>query len=182
MDSEVIMKNKKYEIIAENNNLMIVKMDESMYFDVHKNSLDEDNRRFVPDEVFETLEEAKEVVDTIIQCYENEDGPFVYAVIRKSDDANIGYVQLVKIDEGWEIGYHIAKVFTGQGYATEAVNIFIQYLEKNTQIDRVFGVALADNKASRRVLEKTGFKLVFEGDGPYQGADRRIIKTIKLLK
>ena len=35
-----------------------------MAYDVHKNSLDEDNRKFVPDEVFETIEEAQAFLDT----------------------------------------------------------------------------------------------------------------------
>ena len=33
---------------------------------VHKNSLDEDNRRFVPDEVFETVEEAQELDQLVL--------------------------------------------------------------------------------------------------------------------
>ena len=173
--------NKELEIIIENNRIVIAKMNPSMYEDVHRNSLDEDNRTFVPDEVFETLEEAKEVVDFIIDSYQSKDGPFIYAVIRKEDNANIGYVQLVKIDDGWEIGYHIAKIYTGCGYATEAVNLFLDYLKKNTSLKEILGIALANNNASRRVLEKCGFKLFFEGEGMYQGSNRRIIKTIKLL-
>ena len=168
-------------IIIENNRLDIKRMDESMYYDIYRNSLDEDNRKYVPDEVFESLEEAKEVVDQIIKNYDSKDGPFVYAIIRKDDKANIGYVQLVKIDDGWEIGYHIAKEYTRCGYATEAVNLFLEYLKNNTDLKEIYGIALADNKASRRVLEKCGFKLIFEGSGMYQGKIRPIIKTIKAL-
>lgn len=156
-------------------------MNPSMSYDVHKNSLDEDNRRFVPDEVFETVEEAKEVIDFIIDSYNNEDGPFIYALIRKEDNVNIGYVQLVKIEEGWEIGYHIAKQYANQGYATEAVNLFIAYLQNKGGLKEIYGVALSTNKASRRVLEKCGFKLFFEGVGMYQGRRRKIIKTIKTI-
>ena len=162
--------------------LLIKKMDNSMSYDVWQNSLDEDNRRFVPDEVFETLEDAEGVIDFIISSYENKEGPYIYAVIRKSDNANIGYVQLVKIDEGWEIGYHIAKKYTGNGYATRAVNLYMNYLKDNTDIKEVYGVALEDNLASRRVLDKCGFILYFEGEGDYQGNKRVIIKTKKLLK
>ena len=165
--------------IIDSNRLSITKMDKSMYYDVYRNSLDEDNRKFVPDEVFDSLEEASEVVNQIIQNYDSEDGPFVYAVIRKEDNQNMGYVQLVKIENGWEIGYHIAKLFTGHGYATEAVNLFLDYLKKNSDLKEIYGIALAKNKASRRVLEKCGFKLIFEGDGIYQGNRRKIIKTIK---
>lgn len=156
-------------------------MDSSMYEDVFLNSLDEDNRRFVPDEVFETLEEAKEVVDNIIECYNSETGPFIYALIRKEDNANIGYVQLVNIESGWEIGYHVAKKYTGNGYASEAVTAYLEYLAQHTSIDKVFGIALSDNVASRRVLEKCGFELIFEGIGCYQGKERKIIKTIKTI-
>ena len=168
-------------VLIENDNLQIVKMNKSMYFDIYQNSLDEDNRKYVPDEVFDSLEEASEVVNNIISAYDSEDGPFVYSVIRKKDNINLGYVQLVKLEEGWEIGYHIAKIFTGNGYATEAVNLFIKYIQNNTNVKQIFGIALAANKASRRVLEKCGFKLIYEGDGLYQGSKRKIIKTIKLL-
>ena len=171
----------KKEIIVKDENIQIQKMDPSMVYDVWQNSLDANNRRFVPDEVFETLEDAKEVVNSIIQSYENEDGPFIYAIIRTKDNKNIGYVQLVKIDEGWEIGYHIAEAYTGNGYATEAVNLYRDYLKKNSSLKEICGVALFDNKASRRVLEKCGFELIFEGEGLYQGNNRKIIKTIKKL-
>ena len=87
----------------------------------------------------------------------------------------------MKIEEGWEIGYHIAKLYTGHGYATEAVNLFVEYLKKSTDLKEIYGVALASNKASRRVLEKTGFKLYFEGSAPYQGRKRKVIKSIKSL-
>ena len=164
------------------NNLSICFFDKSMVYDVWQNSLDEDNRKYVPDEVFETLEEAQEVIKELIASYSSKDGPFVYAVIRNKDRANLGYVQLVKIQEGWEIGYHIAKIYTGKGYATEAVNLFLNYLRDKTDIKQVYGIALKTNKASKRVLEKTGFKTIYEGPGIYQGKRRQIIKTIKELK
>ena len=169
------------QIIIENDRLQIVKMDKSMYFDIYQNSLDKDNRKYVPDEVFDCLEEASEVVNHIISAYGSEDGPFVYSVIRKKDNINLGYVQLVKLEEGWEIGYHIAAIFTGNGYATEAVNLFIKYIQNNTNVKQIFGIALATNKASRRVLEKCGFELIYEGIGLYKGRKRKIVKTIKHL-
>ena len=168
-------------MLISNNNLIIIKMDLSMSFEIYKNSQDEDNKKFVPDEVFESEEEARKVIKSIIKSYDSKEGPFIYAVIRKSDNANIGYIQLVQIEEGWEIGYHIAKVYTGNGYATEAVNLYVEYLKKNTDIKEIYGVALADNFASRRVLEKCGFKLYFECVGIYQGKRRKIIKTIRQL-
>ena len=169
------------QIIIENDRLQIVRMNQSMYYDVYRNSQDDNNRKYVPDEVFDSLEEASEVVNQIINCYDSEDGPFVYAVIRKKDNVNLGYVQLVKIEEGWEIGYHIAEIYTGNGYATEAVNLFMDYIKNSTDLKQIIGIALATNKASRRVLEKCGFESIYEGTGLYQGRKRKIIKTIKHL-
>jgi RimJ/RimL family protein N-acetyltransferase len=173
--------NSVKEIIVDDGSLQIVKMNMSMYYDVYRNSQDEDNRKYVPDEVFNSIEDARDVVTQIINNYESEEGPFVYAIFRKIDNANIGYVQLIKIEDGWEIGYHIAKDYTGNGYATEAVNLFLEYIKKHTILKQIFGIALASNLASRRVLEKCGFELIYEGDGVYQGAQRKIIKTIKYL-
>jgi len=74
---------------------------------VHENSLDEDNRLFVPDEVFETVEEAAETIDFLMSQYDGCDGPLVYPVLLK-DGTNIGYVQAVPLGNGvWEVGYHI---------------------------------------------------------------------------
>ena len=171
----------KRDLIIENDVLLIAKMNQAMSKDVYRNSQDKNDRKFVPDEVFNSLEEASEVVNQIINSYDSEDGPFVYAVIRKKDSANLGYVQLVKIEEGWEIGYHIAEIYTGNGYATEAVNLFLNYIKNNTSLKQIIGIALAANKASRRVLEKCGFELIYEGTGLYQGRKRKIIKTIKHL-
>ena len=42
--------------------LYITKFEDSMAEIVQINSLDEDNRRFVPDEVFETVEQARETL------------------------------------------------------------------------------------------------------------------------
>ncbi len=144
---------------------------------VHLNSLDEDNRRFVPDEVFETVEDAQETIDFLIGQYGGEDGPFVYPVLLKTGE-NIGYVQLVPIDNGWEIGYHVAKAFTGRGYATEAVRAFLPVMAQVHDLAEIYGICLTENAASVRVMEKCGFERLFSGIGPYQGEDREIVKNV----
>ena len=57
--------------------LIITEFTMNMAEAVHKNSLDEDNRRFVPDEVFETVEEAADTIAFLMGVYENGDGPLV---------------------------------------------------------------------------------------------------------
>ncbi|SDI64868.1 Protein N-acetyltransferase, RimJ/RimL family [Pseudobutyrivibrio sp. 49] len=166
-------------ILAETDRLLIVEMTMDMVEDVHRNSLDEDTRRFVPDEVFETLEEARDTVEFLMSQYNSTDGPMVYALLLKEDDVNIGYVQLVPIGEGkWEIGYHIAKQHTCKGYATEAVKAFLPIIAKKVGVDEVYGIRLLENKASGRVLEKCGFETFFEGEGAYHDGVYEISKSV----
>ena len=67
----------------ETDRLVITKFTMDMAQAVHVNSLDADNRRFVPDEVFETVEEAAETVEFLMGVYDNGDGPLVYPVLLK---------------------------------------------------------------------------------------------------
>lgn len=159
----------------ETERLVIIEFDLSMAEDVHKNSLDEDTRRFVPDEVFETVEEAKETIEFLMSCYETGEGPLVYPMLIKGG-TNIGYVQLVPIEEGFEVGYHVAKNYRGQGYATEALLALIQFVKTEKNLDKIYGICVSDNVASKRVLEKCGFKKEYEGAGNYQGENTEIAK------
>lgn len=158
---------------------MITEFTPEMAKVVQENSMDEDNRRFVPDEVWETVEEAEETLDFLISQYGAFEGPLVYPVIVKETQDNVGYVQLCPIEDGqWEVGYHIAAKYTGKGYATEAVRSFLPVIAGEAGITEIYGVCLADNKASIAVLKKCGFTDVFRGVDKYQGADREIVKTV----
>ena len=159
--------------------LTITRFSTDMAQAVYENSQDDDTRRFVPDEVYNSVEEAREAIEFLMSRYESTDGPFVYPVITNNEGKNIGYVQLCKLDEGtWEIGYHIAKNFTGKGYATEAVKVFLSAMAKKLNIKEVYGICLAENLASVHVLEKCGFTQIYQGTGNYQGREVQIIKTI----
>ena len=160
----------------ETERLIITEFTMDMAQEVHLNSLDEDNRRFVPDEVFETVEEAADTLGFLMGVYASGDGPLVYPVLRK-DGTNIGYVQAVPLDDGiWEVGYHIGGSYTGQGYATEAVKAFLPVIMPKLGITQIAGICLSENKASVKVMERCGFTKEFEGLGPYQGQERSICK------
>ena len=159
--------------------LTITTFSPDMAQSVYENSQDDDIRRFVPDEVYDSVEEARAAIEFLMSRYDSTDGPFVYPVITNNEGKNIGYVQLCKLEDGtWEIGYHIAKQFTGQGYATEAVKAFLSAMAQKLNIKEVYGICLAENTASIRVLEKCGFAQVYHGHGNYQGKEAQIIKAI----
>lgn len=166
-------------MLIETERLIITEFTMDMAKTVQENSIDEDNRKFVPDEVWETVEEAEETLEFLISQYGSFDGPLVYPVILKKTKDNIGYVQFCPIDDDrWEVGYHIAKKYTCNGYATEAVKAFLPVIAKQAGISEVYGISLSDNKASIAVMEKCGFENIFSGIGLYQGVDRNIVKNI----
>lgn len=166
----------------ETERLIITEFTMDMAQAVHQNSLDEDNRRFVPDEVFETVEEAAETVAFLMGVYQTGDGPLVYPVLLK-DGTYVGYVQAIPMEDGtWEVGYHIGGDYTGRGYATEAVKAFLPVVMRERGIRRIAGICLADNQASVKVMERCGFIKEFEGVGPYQGKEREICRFYYDLK
>ena len=160
----------------ETERLTITEFTPDMAQAVHENSLDEDNRRFVPDEVFETVDDAAETIEFLMSCYVGTDGPFISPVLLK-DGTNVGYVQAVPLGDGiWEIGYHIGAKYTKQGYATEAVKAFLPFIMKRIGITKMAGVCLAENIASQKVMEKCGFVLEFKGIDDYQGEQKEICR------
>lgn len=157
--------------------LLITNFTPDMAHAVHLGSLDEDTRRFLPDEVFETESIASEVIADLIDCYQGDEGPFVHPFLLQ-DGTYAGYVQLVPMEEGWEVGYHTVVTHTRKGYATEALQAFLPAMLSRFGLKEVAGVCDAENTASIRVLEKCGFTRIFEGDAPYQGNIRPVVKLI----
>lgn len=93
--------------------------------------------------MWETVEETEEPLKFLISQYGSFEGPLVYPIIIKETSDNIGYVQLCPIgDAKWEVGYHIAKKYTGKGYVTETLKAFLSVIAKQAGISEVFGICL----------------------------------------
>ena len=67
---------------------------------IYENLQDDYTRRFVPDEVYNSVEEACEAIDFLISRYDSDDGPFVYSIITNDSGENIGYIQICKLEDG----------------------------------------------------------------------------------
>ena len=59
-------------------------------------------------------------------------------------------------EDSCEIGYGIGSAFWNQGYATEAVGRFLEYLFREKGMRTVYASFFTGNDASRRVMEKCG--------------------------
>ena len=104
------------------------------------------------------------------QRYENErfdvilDDDVFHALVR-AEGQQVGDVLLAPIDErrGWaNLGYRVHPDHWGKGYATEAASLAVTHGFEELALHRVSATIVADNEASKRVVEKLGF--VHEGN------------------
>lgn len=99
------------------------------------------------------------------------------ALIEKESGKYIGEAGILSWSERYDrcvIGYNLLPEFWNKGYATEISKALISYAFSNLHVERVEALAMEENVASCKVLEKAGLKL--EGvlkhfakiDGQYQ--------------
>ena len=77
-------------------------------------------------------------------------------------------------EDSCEIGYGIGSAFWNQGYATEVVGRFLEYLFREKGMRTVYASFFTGNDASRRVMEKCGmtFDHFSEKELTYLDVDR----------
>jgi len=116
---------------------------------------------FLPDQEYADLEEAEEVLSYLMAQYsENErieKFPFVLGIERTSSDELIGHIGVSQVKEGIELGYAIEETYQGMGYASLAVEKMCQKIAADSTLSDIYGIVDPENKASIRVLEKSGF-------------------------
>ena len=78
-------------------------------------------------------------------------------LIEKKDGSKIGHIGTHLFGGMLEIGYAIAPEERGHGYATEAVEIIVDYLFLSRNIVRIGSATHVQNIASQKVLENAGF-------------------------
>ena len=92
-----------------------------------------------------------------------ENGKEISFALRNPEGYLIGSVGVDDLKVGKahraEIGYWLAKAYRGQGLATDALRVFVQYAFDNLEVIRLTAHVIDFNTASVKVLEKNRFKL-----------------------
>lgn len=81
-----------------------------------------------------------------------------WALERKSDGHFVGRCGLWN-PEGWpslEVGWTLGQEYWGQGYATEAARVALDYAFTTQNVDRMISVIHVDNVPSQKVAERLG--------------------------
>ncbi len=87
-----------------------------------------------------------------------------FAIISKKEKKLLGSIDIMDIDKHSRkahIGYLLGKEFRGKGFMQEAIQLVLGFAFKNLKLNRIRISCFVKNKASRKVIEKTGAK--FEG-------------------
>ncbi len=115
--------------------------------------IDAHNSWMIPNELQE-----EEFVNDILK-----NRKFTFPVIENSSGELIGLVSLMKVDTRngkAELGYWIGRPYWGKGYGTEAAKLAVEYGFKVIGLRKIYAYVYEANEASKRILEKLGFKLV----------------------
>ncbi len=98
--------------------------------------------------------------EEFIQRQANSEKEKVFAIDRNKELC--GLVGLMLQNDVYrksaEIGYWIGEPFWGEGIATKAVELIVQYAFEDLKLKRIFAGAFEYNLGSMKVLEKNGFQ------------------------
>jgi [ribosomal protein S5]-alanine N-acetyltransferase len=106
---------------------------------------------------------SRENTEKSLQSFINhwqQQGYGIWAIVDNNSSEMAGYCGLRYLDEMKEVEvlYGLAQNYWGRGIATQAVRVAVSYGFNVVNLDKLIAIALPDNIASRRVIEKAGFQ------------------------
>ena len=136
-------------------------------------------RKWLPSQVYRDEAHAASRVDWLIRQFDLQMTPktnaFVFGVEDKATARLIGHVGLSPLFDGVEVGFGIATLEQGKGYATEAVSRACAWGFERFSLLAILGVTDEENVASQRVLRRCGFRKKEEKIMRLQGVERSVI-------
>lgn len=135
---------------------------------------DEIVQRYTGEPTISTVEEMQEAILKRVGNY----GKFGYgrwATFLKDEMKFVGWAGLAYLPEFDEIdiGYRFLPQFWGKGIATEACTAILDYGFNTLQLERIVAIAMKENLASIRVMQKIGMQ--FEKYAPYDPGGEDVV-------
>lgn len=171
--------------ILSSNRLYLRELSQYDVTNIYKLHNDVDVMRYISTKKTYIINET-ECLEFISKCqnyYRENEGLGIWATIIKDTDEFIGWTTLKDLDSTSEIelGYRYFKDYWGKGYGTEISLKLVQYGIEVLELDNIVAVALEENKASRRIMEKVGMeyigkKVFYSTSVSYYKIDNPILK------
>ena len=166
----------------ETEHMIVRKFREEDAQELYENHMDDEVRKWFPNECYADPEEALDAIRFYADCVDNNHLPFVLGVELKATGELIGDTGISEVEgkpDETEIGYCIGQRYRGKGYATELLSAISGFVASRFGIRTIYGRVVHGNEASAKVLEKTGYQFVEEEfgseDDPY-GNGMRVYK------
>lgn len=114
-----------------------------------------------------TREENEKELPELIEKYKTKDNDFwIYAIERKSDNAFVGTLALVKDDQDDdELGYRFLEKYWGKGYGYEICQGLVAYC-RVAGFPKLVGYVADINIASAKILKRCNFIEISKGIEP----------------
>jgi len=159
--------NKKVKTIIETERLLLRKItldDKEELFKLHSNP---EVQKYTGEPVVETIDEIENAIQSRINDYKKY-GYGRWATFLKNEMQFVGWAGLAYLPEFDEIdlGYRFLPTYWGKGLATEASKSILTYGFDILKLKKIIAIAMKENKASIRVMEKIGMK--FYKIAPYE--------------
>lgn len=128
-------------------------------------------QKYTGNKALESVEEAGDLIKNVFLEDYKKYGYGRFAVIYKPDNKVIGFAGLKYIPEMdiTDIGYRFLPEYWNKGIATEASLEVLKYGFETLHLKRIVGIAIPENVASCKVLEKIGLRFFkvdeYDGDG-----------------
>lgn len=170
-------------IIIETERLIIREItleDKEALFRLHANP---SVQKYTGEPVVKSMEEIKTAIESRIIDY-TQYGFGRWATVLKSGNQFVGWAGLAYLPEFDEIdlGYRFLPEYWGLGIAMEASRAILNYGFDSLKLKKIIAIAMKENKASIRVMEKVGME--FDKFAPYEpgsenalwyGCDKKMI-------
>ncbi|MBO5073363.1 MAG: GNAT family N-acetyltransferase [Eubacterium sp.] len=118
--------------------------------------------RFLRWNAHKTIGDTTNMIQQWINNYQY-DSTYYWGIYLKNGEmiGSIGVTITSEYDFKGSLGYKIGSRWWNQGYSSEAAEAVIDYMFRNTDIERMDAFASVENAASGKVMEKTGMR--YEG-------------------
>ena len=143
------------DMLFETEHLIVRKFKAEDAKQLYENHMDEEVRKWFPNECYADLEEAQDAIRFYADCVDHDKLPFVLGVELKGTGELIGDAGISEVEGKLgetEVGYCIGQKYRGKGYATELLQAISDFVVSHFGIGVIWGRVVYGNDASVKVL------------------------------
>jgi ribosomal-protein-alanine N-acetyltransferase len=148
----------------ESDEILLKKLEPRDADDLYKILTNERLYRYKPGKPLKTLDAVKNVIGHYERDFNKQKMIFLGIYYKKADTKLVGIAEMFDFDEKTsraEMGYTVNEKFWGNGIATNATKLMLDYLFNTISANSVQAMSMPVNIKSKNVLERCGF--TFEG-------------------